>query len=442
MNRQINRREEHMLDLVYIRNKPEEVAAKLARRGFDVDFTEFLSRDAERRALMHETETLKAERNQKSSEIPLIKKQKGDLAAVTEQLRQLSDQIRDNDTRIKEMNADQQTFLAGLPNIPADDIPAGGKENNEVVSVWGEPMTVEAGMKNHVDLVESCGMIDYERGAKLSGSGFWIYRGPGAILEWALLNYFIGEHLRDGYEMMLPPHILNYECGYVGGQFPKFEDDVFQLRGQGERFQFILPTAETALTSVHAEEILKESELPKKYFAFTPCYRREAGSYRADERGMIRGHQFNKVEMFQFTRPEDSEEAFMELVGKASRLVEGLGLVHRVSRLAAGDCGAAMRKTYDIEIWIPSMQIYKEVSSVSTAGDYQARRGNIRYRQADSGKTAFCHTLNGSGLATSRVIPAIVEQCQLPDGSIRVPEVLLPWMHGIEIIHPVNPGHE
>ncbi len=431
-----------MLDLVYIRNKPQEVAAKLARRGFTVDFTDFLASDADRRALMHQTEELKAERNKKSAEIPLIRKQQGDVSALTEQLRQLSEKIRDNDLRIKEMNAEQQSFLAALPNIPADDIPAGDKENNEVVSVWGEPMSVEAALMNHVDLVESCGMIDYERGAKLSGSGFWIYRGPGAILEWALLNYFISEHIKDGYEMMLPPHILNYECGYVGGQFPKFEEDVFQLRGGGERFQFILPTAETALTNVHVDEILKEAELPKKYFAFTPCYRREAGSYRADERGMIRGHQFNKVEMFQYTRPQDSEDAFEELVAKAARLVEGLGLVHRISRLAAGDVSAGMKKTCDIEIWIPSMQIYKEVSSVSNAGDYQARRGNIRYRQEETGKTEFCHTLNGSGLATSRVIPALVEQCQLPDGSIRVPGVLAPWMYGIEVIHPVKPGHD
>ncbi len=430
-----------MLDLVYIRNNPKQVAEKLARRGFVVDFSEFLEADAKRRALMHETEELKAERNTKSAQIPLIKKQKGDIASLTELLRELSDQIRENDILIKQMNTEQQEFLASLPNIPADDIPAGGKENNEVVSVWGEPMTVNASMKNHVDLVESCGMIDYERGAKLSGSGFWIYRGVGAIMEWALLNYFISEHLKDGYEMILPPHILNYECGYVAGQFPKFEEDIFQLRGGGDKFQFILPTAETALTNIHVDEILKESELPKKYFAFTPCYRREAGSYRADERGMIRGHQFNKVEMFQYTRPEDSEQAFCELTKKASKLVEGLGLVHRVSRLAAGDCSAGMRKTYDIEIWIPSMQIYKEVSSVSNAGDYQARRGNMRYRQAETGKTEFCHTLNGSGLATSRVIPAIVEQCQRPDGSIRVPGVLAPWMYGIEVIHPLDPGN-
>ncbi len=430
-----------MLDIVYIRNNPQEVSEKLARRGFDIDFTEFLEADAKRRAMMHENEELKAERNRKSAEIPMIKKEGGDISQWTESLRQLSDRIKENDIMVNKMTEEQQEFLRGIPNIPADDIPAGGKENNEIVSVWGEPMPVDAAVKNHVDLVESTGMIDYERGVKLSGSGYWIYRGAGAVLEWALLNYFVYDHLNDGYEMMLPPHILNYSCGYVGGQFPKFEDDVFQLRGGGDEFQFLLPTAETALTNIHADEILSEEELPKKYFAYTPCYRKEAGSYRAEERGMIRGHQFNKVEMFQYTRPEDSEEAFEELVRKASRLVEGLGLVHRVSRLAAGDCSAGMRKTYDIEIWIPSMQIYKEVSSVSTAGDYQARRGNIRYRRADTGKVDFCHTLNGSGLATSRIIPALVEQCQQSDGSIVVPEVLRPWMHGIEIIRPLAEGN-
>ncbi|HNZ63014.1 MAG TPA: serine--tRNA ligase [Bacillota bacterium] len=430
-----------MLDIAYIRNNPQEVAEKLARRGFEIDFAEFLEADARRRALMHENEESKAERNRQSAQIPVIKKEGGDVSAWTARLRELSDRIKENDILINTMAEEQLEFLRAIPNIPSDDIPAGGKENNEVVSVWGEPIPVDASMKNHVELVESTGMIDYERGAKLSGSGFWIYRGAGAVLEWALLNYFINDHLNDGYEMLLTPHILNYSCGYVGGQFPKFEEDVFQIRGGGDEFQFILPTAETALTNIHADEILAEEELPKKYFAYTPCYRREAGSYRANERGMIRGHQFNKVEMFQYTRPEDSEEAFAELVRKAGRLVEGLGLAHRISMLAAGDCSAGMRKTFDIEIWIPSMQIYKEVSSVSTAGDYQARRGSIRFRRAETGKVEFCHTLNGSGLATSRVIPAIVEQCQQPDGSIIVPEVLKPWMHGIDVIRPIGEGH-
>jgi seryl-tRNA synthetase len=276
-----------MLDIVYIRNNPQEVSEKLARRGFDIDFTEFLEADAKRRAMMHENEELKAERNRKSAEIPMIKKEGGDISQWTESLRQLSDRIKENDIMVNKMTEEQQEFLRGIPNIPADDIPAGGKENNEIVSVWGEPMPVDVAVKNHVDLVESTGMIDYERGVKLSGSGYWIYRGAGAVLEWALLNYFVYDHLNDGYEMMLPPHILNYSCGYVGGQFPKFEDDVFQLRGGGDEFQFLLPTAETALTNIHADEILSEEKLPKKYFAYTPCYRKEAGSYRAEERGMI-----------------------------------------------------------------------------------------------------------------------------------------------------------
>ncbi len=429
-----------MLDLVYIRNNPEEVSAKLARRGFEVDFTPFLEEDAKRRALLHETEKMRAERNRKSADIPVIRKNRGDVEKALAELKTLSDQIKDNDIEINRMDAEQQKFLAGIPNIPDDNIPSGGKENNEVVSVWGEPQMLRAGMKDHVELLESCGMVDYTRGVKLSGSGYWLYTYEGAILEWALLNYFIQEHLRDGYKMMLTPHILNYYCGYNSGQFPKFEDDVFQLRGGSEAFQFLLPTSETALVSVHADEILNESELPKKYFAYTPCYRKEAGSYRAEERGMIRGHQFNKVEMFQFARPEDAPAAFEEMVNKAAKLVQKLGLSYRVSRLAAGDCSASMQKTYDVEVWIPSMQIYKEVSSVSTANDYQARRGNSRFRREATGKIEFLHTLNGSGLATSRVMPAIAEQCQQEDGSIRVPEVLAPWMYGIDVIYPKKGG--
>ena len=233
------------------------------------------------------------------------------------------------------------------------------------------------------------------------------------------------EHLKDGYEFMLPPHILTYECGLTAGQFPKFEDDVFRLTEEG--FHFLLPTAETALINLYRGEILNEADLPKRLFAYTPCYRREAGTYRASERGMIRGHQFNKVEMFGYTRPEDSDKMLQELIGKACRLVEGLGLHYRLSKLAAGDCSASMATTYDIELWIPSMNEYKECSSVSNARDYQARRGNIRFRRAESKKLEYVHTLNGSGLATSRLMPAIVEQFQQPDGSVIVPEKLRPF---------------
>jgi seryl-tRNA synthetase len=288
-----------------------------------------------------------------------------------------------------------------------------------------------------VDIVESLGMIDYVRGAKLSGNGYWIYRKDGALLEWALLNYFIENHLADGYEYILPPHMLNTACGFTAGQFPKFKDEVYQVRSDEapDGFtHFMLPTAETALVNMHRDEILSESDLPLKYFAYTPCYRKEAGSYRAEERGMIRGHQFNKIEMFQYTRPEDSEAALEELVGKAAKLVAGLGLHHRVSKLAAEDCSASMMKTYDIEIWIPSMNDYKEVSSASNAGDYQARRGNMKFRRSEGKSIEYMHTLNASGLATSRVMPAIVEQYQQEDGSVMIPPVLQKWMSGRKVI--------
>jgi seryl-tRNA synthetase len=326
--------------------------------------------------------------------------------------------------------------LEALPNIPDEDVPAGGKEHNQVQRVWGEKPAFDFEAKDHVQLATELGLIDYERGVKLGGRGFWLYRGDGARLEWALLNTFIEAHLRDGYEFLLPPHLLTYQCGYAAGQFPKFADDVFRLAGDDTQQHFLLPTSETAIINLHREEILAEAELPKRYFAYTPCYRREAGSYRTEERGTIRGHQFNKVEMFIFTRPEDSDAALSELVRKAEELVQGLGLHHRVSKLAAGDTSAAMAKTYDIEVWIPSMQQFKEISSASNARDYQTRRGNIRFRR-EGGARALVHTLNASGLATSRLFPAILEQNQRRDGSVVVPEVLQKWV-GKELLLPLT----
>ncbi|MBT4137319.1 MAG: serine--tRNA ligase, partial [Candidatus Latescibacteria bacterium] len=309
-------------------------------------------------------------------------------------------------------------------------------DKNEVVRTWGELPVFGFEPKDHVELVTSLRLIDYERGVKLGGTGFWLYIGDGARLEWALLNYFMDQHTQDGYEFILPPHILNEACGYAAGQFPKFADDVFLLKNEDDKVQFLLPTSETALINLHRDEIIPEAELPKKYFSYTPCYRKEAGSYRAQERGMIRGHQFNKVEMFQYTRPEDSNNALEELIGKAESLVQGLGLHHQVSKLAAKDVSATMAKTYDIEVWIPSMDEYKEVSSASNAHDYQARRGNIRYKRNDTGKNIFAHTLNASGLATSRLIPAIVEQNQQADGSVIIPEVLRPYLGGKAVFEP------
>ncbi|MBP7401180.1 MAG: serine--tRNA ligase [Clostridia bacterium] len=432
-----------MLDINLIRKETEKVREGLARKGCRVDLDAFLDGDRRRRDLIQAGETLKAERNRSSAQIPVLRREGKDASALMADMKRIAERIRAIDEELAVLESAQQEFLEGLPNLPADDVPAGGKENNQVVSVFGSQPSFGFEPQHHVDLAEKLGLIDYVRGAKLGGSGHWIYRGDGARIEWALLSYFMSEHHKDGYEMILPPHILNWQCGYTAGQFPKFSDEVFQIRGDegepdgGKGFtRFLLPTSETALVNLYRDEVIDASQLPLKLYAYSPCYRKEAGSYRAEERGMIRGHQFNKIEMFQYTLPSDSGRALRELVGKASALMEGLGLHHRVSRLAAEDCSASMRETCDIEVWIPSMNIYKEVSSASNAGDYQARRGNIKYRDPETGRLEFVHTLNASGLATSRILPAILEQCQQADGSVEIPAVLRPWMDGQERIAP------
>ena len=418
-----------MIDLNLIRNDRKYVEAALAKKGAVVDLKEVVDADAERKALKQRAEEMKAERNRVSASIPKLKKAGEPVEAVFEEMRKLGDKIADTDTQITELDEKINDILYALPNLPDDDLTQGGKENNAVIKVVGIKPEFDFTPLNHVELCTGLGLIDYERGAKLSGGGFWIYRGMGARLEWALLNYFIDTHLKDGYEFILPPHQLGYAAGFGAGQFPKFTDEVYWLEGEDrKKNRFMLPTAETALVNMYAGEIMDESMLPLKLFAYTPCYRKEAGSYRSEERGMIRGHQFNKVEMVQYAHPKHSGEAFEELVNKAAALVEGLGLHFRISKLAAGDCSASMARTYDIEVWIPSMGIYKEVSSVSNANDYQARRNNTRFRDSETGKTQFVHTLNGSGLATSRLIPAIVEQFQCADGSVTVPEVLRKYL--------------
>ena len=422
-----------MLDINLIRKDPEFVKAALAKREYEVDFTELLQWDARRKEIIAEGEALKAERNRINKEIPRLKKEGADVSAVMAQMKESGEKVKSLDEELRQVEAKIEEFVAALPNLPADDVVAGGKENNQVVKMFGEKPVFNFEAKNHVDLCTSLGLIDYERGVKLAGNGYWLYTDLGAQLEWALLNYFITTHIKDGYTFMLPPHILTYECGYTAGQFPKFKEDVYRVSTGDDSFHFLLPTAETALINLYRGEILEEKDLPKRMFAYTPCYRSEAGTYRASERGMIRGHQFNKVEMFGYTRPEDSDAMLKELIGKACALVEGLGLHYRLSKLAAGDCSASMATTYDIELWIPSMNEYKECSSVSNAHEYQARRGNIRFRRADSKKTEYLHTLNGSGLATSRVIPAIVEQYQQADGSVVVPEVLRPFL-GVDVL--------
>ena len=425
-----------MLDLRKIQENKEKIKELLLRKGYEADFDTVLSLDAERKKVIAEVEKYKAERNKVSASIPALKKEGKPVDHIFKEMRELGDKITECDAKAKDLEEQVFNLLAVMPNVPDEDLVAGEKEANEVVKVVGKKPEFDFEAKNHVDLCTNLGIIDYQRGTKLSGGGFWLYRGDGARLEWALLNFFITEHLKDGYEFILPPHQLGYNCGFGAGQFPKFSDEVYWLDCDEDRKKnrFMLPTAETALVNMYAGEIIDEAKLPMKFFAYTPCYRKEAGSYRAEERGMIRGHQFNKVEMVQYAHPEKSMQAFNELVDKASTLMEKLGLHFRVSKLAAGDCSASMARTTDIEVWMPSMGIYKEVSSVSNANDYQARRNNTKYRDSKTGKPAYLHTLNGSGLATSRVFPAIIEQYQNADGSVTVPEVLRPFMGGQEVI--------
>ena len=429
-----------MLDINLIRKEPKKVEELLSRKGCKVNFDEFLASDREEKLLEQKNNELKAKRNSASGEVAKLKKQGLDASGIIAEMKTLGDEIAQNDNKLKELADANFNFIAGLPNIPDEDLLPGEKENNNVIDIYGEKPVFDFEPKNHVDLCESCGLIDYKRAAKLSGNGYFIYTNVGARLEWALLNFFISEHLNDGYEFILPPHQLGYNCGFGAGQFPKFKDEVYWVIDENgdPNKKFLLPTAETALVNLYAGEVLQESDLPKKFFAYTPCYRKEAGSYRAEERGMIRGHQFNKVEMVQYATPSQSDDSFAELVGKAQRLMKKLGLHFRTSKLAAGDCSASMARTYDIEVWIPSMNIYKEVSSVSNARDYQARRNNTKFKNSQTGKNEFVHTLNGSGLATSRVIPAIVEQFQQADGSIKIPDVLVPFMGGQTVIKPIK----
>lgn len=426
-----------MIDINVIRENPEKVKEALKKKLWDTDFTELLEWDKEKRDLIQIVEGNKAEMNRLSATVPAAKKAGEDVSKIFAKVKEIAANNAENDQKLKELEEKIFNFLAELPNIPDDDLLGGGKENNKVIRTFGQKPEFAFKMKDHVELATSLGLVDYDRGAKIAGRGAWVYTNLGAQLEWALVNFFISEHLKDGYVFILPPHLLNEESGFGAGQFPKFKEDVFWLDGL-EPKRFLLPTAETALVNFHRKEILTEEELPHKYFAYTPCYRREAGSYRTEERGMIRGYQFNKVELVQYTKPEDSDAAFEEMVGKAESLVKKLGLHFQVSKLAAGDISHSMARTYDIEVYLPSVGIYKEVSSASNARDYQARRTMCRYRDSATGKTRYVHTLNASGLATSRIFPAILEQFQQEDGSVLVPEVLQPFMGGIKVLKPIK----
>ncbi|WP_433076323.1 serine--tRNA ligase [Dactylosporangium sp. CA-052675] len=414
-----------MLDIDLIRKDRASVEAGLSKRLEPSEVSRALSAiadlDKQRRELIGEID---AERARRKEEARAFAAAKAAGQAIEAGARDAKAALAELEERLAQTQRDLDTAMSVLPNLPADDVVAGGKEANQVVQVYGEPPVIE-NLRDHVQLSTDLGLVDYERGVKLGGSGFWIYTGWGARLEFALVNWFIDRHFAAGYQFMLPPHLLLDSAGYAAGQFPKFYDEVFHIAAEeGERGRFLLPTSETAILGAYQNEIFETDSLPHRVYAYTPCYRSEKAGSHSDERGTVRGHQFNKVEIFQFTSQEDGEKTLEEMVDYAEGLVRDLGLHFRRSLLAAGDASASMRKTIDIEVWMPSTGKYKEISSVSWAGDYQARRAGIRYRVPGSKNNKFVHTLNGSALATSRLVPAILEQFQQPDGSVLVPEVL------------------
>lgn len=411
-----------MIDIKRIVENKEEVEKALSKRMKveDMHLDEIIDLYNKRKEVLKEYESKRAQQNSFNSKMAGIEKGSEEFKKLVSDLKTLSQNVKELERNVDELTQKLTSLVEVLPNIPDEDVVAGEKEANQVIKVVGEKPIFNFPIKDHVELGESLGLFDLERAVKISGNNFVMYKGWGARLEWALLNYFINSHLSDGYEMILPPHIVGERSGYTAGQLPKFKDDVYWLK---DLDQFLIPTAETALDNLFRDEILNEKDLPKKYFSYTPCYRKEAGSYRANEKGLIRVHQFNKVEMYQYTTQEGSDLAFEELLEKAEKLVADLGLHYRVSKLAAGDCSAPAARTYDVEVWLPAISQYYEVSSISNVRDYQARRGNMRYRKED-GTIEYMHTLNASGLATSRLMVALVETYQQEDGSILVPDVL------------------
>jgi seryl-tRNA synthetase len=410
-----------MIDIKRIVEDTQEVKKALLKRVVrsELHLEEIIELENERKEIQVEYDRKKAEQNKYNDQMAKLDKKSEAFKNLLKELKEKSDEIKKVEEKLKEKERKIQELLEVLPNIPDKDVPADGKAYNKIVGTSGEKPKFDFEPKDHLELGEKLGILDFERASKLSGANFSMYRGKGAQLEWALLNYFIDSHLEDGYEMIIPPHIVNDNSAYVAGQLPKFKDDVYWV----EHDQCLIPTAETSLTNIYRDEILEEKNLPQKFFAYTPCYRREAGSYRKNERGLIRVHQFNKVEMYIFSTHEQSDELFDELVGKAEKLVEGLGLHYNRVKLAAGDCSAPAARTIDIEVWLPTLEQYYEVSSISNAREYQSRRGQMRYRTKD-GDIRYMHTLNASGLATSRLMVAILETYQQKDGSILVPKVL------------------
>jgi seryl-tRNA synthetase len=423
-----------MLSREYLRAHPDEVRALLETRAVDPAlFESWELLDKERRVGLVEVEDLKRRRNEASKEIGRVKQGGGDAAAQIAEVSRLKGRIGDLETRIAEVERELDVVELSLPNLPHESVPRGADESaNRIERVVGEPPRFDFEPKAHWDLGPDLGILDFERGAKVTGARFTAYFGAGARLERALIDFFLDLHTREhGYTEVLPPFIVSRESLVGSGQLPKFAEDLFKLEGHE---YFLVPTAEVPLTNIHRGETLEESQLPLRYAAFTPCFRAEAGSHGRDVRGLIRQHQFNKVELFQYTHPERSYEALEELTGHAERVLQLLELPYQVVCLATGDMGFAAAKTYDLEVWLPGQEAYREISSCSNCTAFQARRANLRFRPTAGGKARHVHTLNGSGLAVGRTLVAILENYQQADGSVLIPEALRPYMDGRERI--------
>ena len=423
-----------MLNMKLFRENIDLVRTALANRKNPLDLDQILSLDASRRQCLHQVEQLRAEQNRASADIAKLKKAKEDAAEAIAATKAVSAKIKELDERVKEVDAQLREQVLVVPNIPHESVPVGPDESaNRVERKWGEPPEFDFGPRDHVDVGEGLGILDLERAAKISGARFSLLQGAGSHLSRALINFMLDTHTREhGYTEFLPPFLVSADSMEGSGQLPKFAEEAFCVQ---ERDLWLVPTAEVPLTNIHRDEILDADLLPLKYTAYTPCFRSEAGSYGKDTRGMLRQHQFDKVELYKFTEPEQSWDQLEALTQDAETILQKLGLHYRVVTLSTGDMGFAAAKTYDLEVWLPGQQAYREISSCSNCTDFQARRANIRFRRGK--KPEFVHTLNGSGLAIGRTIIAILENLQQKDGNVVVPEALRPYMGGLEVIEPV-----
>jgi seryl-tRNA synthetase len=422
-----------MLDAKYIREHFDEVRERLNRRGQNLSLDQFILIDSERRKAIQEWERLRALQKKVSDEVSKRKREGADASELISEMRKVSQEVKELDRAVEEKEKVLQEFLLVIPNLPHPSVPKGtDSSENEEVRRWGEIPKFDFEPKPHWDIGEELGILDFKNGAKIAGARFTLYWNLGAKLERALINFMLDLHTREhGYQEVLPPFMVNRTTMTGTGQLPKFEEELFKIEGLE---YFLIPTAEVPVTNIHQDEVLEESVLPLYYTAYTPCFRKEAGSYGKDTRGLIRQHQFNKVELVKFSKPESSYQELEKLLSNAEEVLKRLKLPYRVVTLCTGDLGFSASKTYDIEVWLPGQNTFKEISSCSNFEDFQARRAKIRYRISGKSKTEYVHTLNGSGLAVGRTLVAILENYQQADGSVIIPEVLRPYLYGVERI--------